>query len=448
MTTRKIKEDVARQQQILREAVAYALSESMKEADAAEVSISKSTGINVSTHMGETENVEFNSDGGLGITVYHQQRKGNASTNDLSFPAILQTVKAALDIMKYTSPDPYSGLGDKELLAFNPPDLDLFYPDELNVDEAIKQAQIAEQIALSHAGITRSDGGSYSSSYGIHVYGNSYGMLESYCASRHSLSCSVIAEQNGQMERNYDYTVARDSYDLVSAELIGQSAAERTLSHLGARQIETTQAPVLFCANVATGLFSHFASAIGGGAVYRKSTFLLDKVGELVFPEWLTITELPHLRKGLGSSPFDNEGTLTIERNIIEQGRLQTYLLSNYSAKKLGLKSTGHAGGIHNWQLTTNGGDFDTMVKKLHRGLVVTSLMGQGVNIITGDYSRGVSGFWVENGQIQYPVSEVTIAGNLKEMLSGIVAIGSDIERRSSIQCGSVLLENMSIAGK
>ncbi|WP_392566762.1 metalloprotease PmbA [Utexia brackfieldae] len=448
MKINKIKQDASAQKEKLSQAVQLALNESMKVAEAAEVAITQSTGIDVSTRLGNIENVEFNSDGALSIVVYSQHRKGSASTNALSPQAIKQAVKAALDIMQYTSVDPNSGIGDKALMAFNAPDLDLFYPSDLNVDNAVKLALDAEQAALAIPQITSSDGSSYSSSYGIHVYGNSHGMLESYCASRHSLSTCVIAEQDGQMERSYAYTTARDTRDLRLAQWVGEEAANKTIAHLGARQIETMNVPVLFSAEVATGLFSHLAGALSGGAIYRQSSFLVDALGRQIFPSWLNIVENPHILKGLGSAPFDSEGTRTKQQEIIRDGVVSTYLLGNYSARKLGLITTGHASGIHNWQISPNHGAFEDMLKLMDRGLLVTSLMGQGVNMITGDYSRGASGFWVKNGQIQYPVNEVTIAGNLSEMFNQIIAIGRDTEMRGRIQTGSVLIENMSIAGK
>lgn len=437
------------QRQILERAVAQALTLAESASDAAEVSITKTTGISVSTRFGEVENVEFNSDGALGITVYHQQRKGSASSTDLSPDAIKRTVQAALDIARYTSADPCSGLADKELMAFDAPDLDLFYPADLNAEYAISQAAKAEKIALSKdPRITNTEGGSYNSHYGIKVYGNTHGLLKSYCSSRHSLSCCVIAEKEGEMERDYAYTIARDVNDLQSAEWVGEDCAQRTLSRLGSQRLPTMQAPVLFAAEAATGLFGHLVSAISGGNIYRKSSFLLDHLGKQILPDWLTINENPHLLKGLASSPFDSEGVRTYRQNIVENGVLQTWLLTQYSACKLGMKSTGHAGGIHNWRIAGQGDSFSELVKKMDRGLVVTELMGQGVNTVNGDYSRGASGFWVENGVIQYPVSEITIAGNLGDMLRNIVTIGDDIETRSNIQCGSVLLENMKIAGE
>ena len=450
MSIEQIKKDAMSQKQHLSEIVADAIKQAKARVDAVEVSINQSTGISVSTREGETENVEFNSDGALGITVYQNQRKGSASTSDLSPQAISQTVDMAINIMQYTSADPYSGLGNPDLMAFEAPDLDLFYPSDLNVDNAIEQAKQAEHSALAHSSFISCDSGYYSSRYGVYVYGNSLGMLQGYCASSHSLSCSVIAQQNGQMERNHEYTSSRDANQLKSSAWVGKHAAEKALAHLGARQISTMQVPVLFCSDVAVGLMRHLVGAISGGAIYRKSSFLLDSVGKAIFPAWLTILEDPHILTGIGSSPFDSEGTQTFKRNIIDQGILQTYLLSNYSARKLGLKSTGHAGGIHNWLVSPSqsDADFAAMLKKLDKGVVITSLMGQGVNNVTGDYSRGATGFWVENGKIQYPINEITVAGNLKDMYQNIVAIGNDIETRSSIQTGSILIENMSIAGK
>ena len=416
----KVISQVAQQRKTLEEAVTTALELAAGKSDGAEVSVSKTTGIGVSTRYGEVENVEFNSDGALGITVYHQNRKGSASSTDLSPQAIARTVQAALDIARYTSPDPCAGVADKELLAFEAPDLDLFHPAEVSPDEAIELASRAEQAALkADKRISNTEGGSFNSHYGIKVFGNSHGMLQSYCSTRHSLSSCVIAEENGDMERDYAYTIGRAIDDLQSPEWVGEECARRTLSRLAPRKLSTMKAPVIFANEVATGLFGHLVGAIAGGSVYRKSTFLLDALGSQILPEWLTIEEHPHLLKGLASTPFDSEGV-----------------------------RTGHAGGIHNWRINGRGLSFAKLLKEMGTGLVVTELMGQGVSGVTGDYSRGASGFWVENGEIQYPVSEITIAGNLKDMWRNIVTIGDDIETRSNIQCGSVLLPEMKIAGQ
>ena len=416
---------------------------------AVELSYLSKDGISVSTRYGEVENVEFNSDGALGITVYHQNRKGSASSTDLSPQAIARTVQAALDIARYTSPDPCAGVADKELLAFDAPDLDLFHPAEVSPDEAIELAARAEQAALqADKRITNTEGGSFNSHYGVKVFGNSHGMLQGYCSTRHSLSSCVIAEENGDMERDYAYTIGRAMSDLQTPEWVGADCARRTLSRLSPRKLSTMKAPVIFANEVATGLFGHLVGAIAGGSVYRKSTFLLDSLGKQILPDWLTIEEHPHLLKGLASTPFDSEGVRTERRDIIKDGILTQWLLTSYSARKLGLKSTGHAGGIHNWRIAGQGLSFEQMLKEMGTGLVVTELMGQGVSAITGDYSRGAAGFWVENGEIQYPVSEITIAGNLKDMWRNIVTVGNDIETRSNIQCGSVLLPEMKIAGQ
>lgn len=445
-----VREQVAQQRVELEAAVAKALEMAAEKSDGAEVAITKTTGLSVSTRMCEVENVEFNSDGALGITVYRGQRKGSASTSDLSEKAIQQTVLAALDIAQYTSEDPCAGPAPKELMVEDIPDLDLFHPDTPDPDYAAQVAIAAEQKALSFSDkIKQSDGASYDSHYGLKVYGNSHGLLASYASSRHSTSCCVIGQgNNGEMERDYDYTLARHKDDLLAPETVGLKAAEKTISRLDAQKLKTGQYPVMFAADVATGLIGHLVMAISGGNLYRKSSFLLDKLGEQVLPDWFNIHEKPHVLRGLASSPFDSEGVFTQDREIITDGVLATYLLTSYAARKMDMTPTGHAGGIHNWYVQSTGQTFEQMLKELGTGLLVTETMGQGVNIVTGDYSRGAAGFWVENGQIQYPVSEITIAGNLKEIFNQIVAVGSDVETRSQIQTGSILLESLKIAGE
>lgn len=445
-----VKAQVAQQQKELESAVAQALELAAVSAEAAEVAITKSTGLSVSTRMCEVENVEFNSDGALGITVYRGQRKGSASTSDLSEKAIRQTVAAALDIAQYTSEDPCAGPAPKELMVQEIPDLDLFHPDTPDPDKAAQIAIAAEQKALSISDrIIQSDGASYDSHYGVKVYGNSHGLLASYASSRHSTSCCVIGQgNNGEMERDYSYTVARHIDELWTPEFVGKEAAEKTLSRLDAVKIQTGQYPVMFAADVATGLIGHLTMAISGGNLYRKSSFLLDHLGKQILPEWFNIEEKPHLLRGLASSPFDNEGLATQDLNIITDGKLATYLLTSYAARKMKMQPTGHAGGIHNWFVKSTGQNFDSMLRELGTGLLVTEVMGQGVNTVTGDYSRGAAGFWVENGEIQYPVSEITIAGNLKDMFKQIVAVGNDVETRSQIKTGSILIESMKIAGE
>ncbi|EJI1384626.1 metalloprotease PmbA [Vibrio alginolyticus] len=445
-----IKQQVAEQRTELEQAVARALKLASAKSDAAEVAITKSTGLSVSTRMGEVENVEFNSDGALGITVYRGQRKGSASTSDLSEAAIEQTVIAALDIAHYTSEDPFAGPAAKEYMVQEIPELDLFHPDAPDPDYAANVAIAAEKEALSYnSAIKQSDGASYDSHYGVKVYGNSHGLLASYASSRHSTSCCVIGVgQNGEMERDYSYTVARHRDDLWTPETVGRKAAENTVNRLDAQRLKTGQYPIMFAADVATGLIGHLVMAISGGNLYRKSSFLLDHLGKQVLPEWFNISERPHVLRGLASSPFDSEGVYTQDREIITDGVLATYLLTSYAARKMKMTPTGHAGGIHNWYVKSTGQNFEQMLKELGTGLLVTEVMGQGVNVVTGDYSRGAAGFWVENGEIQYPVSEITIAGNLKDMFTKIVAVGSDIETRSQIQTGSILLDTMKVAGE
>ncbi|EMB9236538.1 metalloprotease PmbA [Vibrio alginolyticus] len=445
-----IKQQVAEQRTELEQAVARALKLASAKSDAAEVAITKSTGLSVSTRMGEVENVEFNSDGALGITVYRGQRKGSASTSDLSEAAIEQTVIAALDIAHYTSEDPFAGPAAKEYMVQEIPELDLFHPDAPDPDHAANVAIAAEKEALSYdSAIKQSDGASYDSHYGVKVYGNSHGLLASYASSRHSTSCCVIGVgQNGEMERDYSYTVARHRDDLWTPETVGRKAAENTVNRLDAQRLKTGQYPIMFAADVATGLIGHLVMAISGGNLYRKSSFLLDHLGKQVLPEWFNISERPHVLRGLASSPFDSEGVYTQDREIITDGVLATYLLTSYAARKMKMTPTGHAGGIHNWYVKSTGQNFEQMLKELGTGLLVTEVMGQGVNVVTGDYSRGAAGFWVENGEIQYPVSEITIAGNLKDMFTKIVAVGSDIETRSQIQTGSILLDTMKVAGE
>ncbi len=426
-------------------------------ADGAEVAMSRQQGLSVGTRLGEVENVEFTNDGALGITVYQQGRKGSASTADLSEKALTQAVEAAVNIAKYTSVDDCSGLADKELLAMQALDLDLYHPKALSTEQAIEIAKECEQSALnSDKRITNSDGASLDCFSGFKVYGNSHGQLVGYPSSRHSLSCVVIAGSDDEMQRDYAYDVNRDFSLLDSGISIGEKAASEVISRLNPQKLSTMKVPVLFRSDIANTIWGHFIAAISGGNLYRKSSFLLDAIGKDVFPNFLSIEECPHIAKALASSAFDSEGVLTQDRDIITGGTLQTYLLTSYSARKLGLTTTGHAGGIHNWlvsdkNMTSKGSkeaDFDAMLKTLGTGLLVTELMGQGVNIVNGDYSRGAAGFWVENGEIAYPVSEITIAGNLDKMFKGIVAVGSDVDKHGSISTGSILIDEIQVAGQ
>jgi len=417
-------------------------------ATSAEAVISKSKGITVSSRCQELENIEFNQEGALGITVYVGQNKGSASTADLSHEALEQTVKAAIDIAKYTSEDKFAGLVEKSLLATDIKDLDLFHPHEITPEQAIDYCVAAEKSAFdADERITNSDGASLASYQGFKVYGNSHGFIEGYPSTRHSLSCSVIAQAEEEMQRDYAYTVNREFGKLDNAQIIGAKAAKSAVAMLNAHKLNTCQVPVVFDAEVASSLLGHLVGAISGGSLYRKSSFLLDSLGKQIFPDFMTIEERPHILKALASSPFDSEGVTTKDRNIIEAGVLTTYLLTGYSGRKLGMETTGHAGGIHNWLVKATDAGEQALLKKMGTGLLVTELMGQGVNIVTGDYSRGAAGFWVENGEIQYPVSEITIAGNLADMFKQIVAIGDDVEYRGAVQTGSILIENMQVAG-
>ena len=437
------------QEQTLRDAVSFAIETAQKAGATAEVGVTKVSGLSVSTRLQEIENVEFTNDGALGISVYLGQQKGNASTSDLSEEAIKNTVEAALAIAKYTSPDDCTGLADKELMAFEAPDLALYHGANVDVEQATKLALEAEKSALEYdAKIVNSNGASFNSHTGVRVYGNTHGMLQSYLSSRYSLSCSVIGGELDQLENDYEYTVSREFDALSSADWVGQNCAKKVIARLNPQKLSTREVPVIFLNDVATGLISHLTGAISGGSLYRKSSFLLDHLGKQVLPDWFQISERPHLLKRLASTPFDSEGVRTQNLEIIQDGVLQTYLLTSYSGRKMGMQSTGHAGGIHNWLVKPNlTGGLTALLRQMSTGLLVTDVMGQGVNIVTGDYSRGAAGFWVENGEIQYPVAEITIAGQLQDMLKNIIAVSDDIEHRSNIQTGSILLNKMKISG-
>lgn len=437
------------QEQTLRDAVSFAIETAQKAGATAEVGVTKVSGLSVSTRLQEIENVEFTNDGALGISVYLGQQKGNASTSDLSEEAIKNTVEAALAIAKYTSPDDCTGLADKELMAFEAPDLELYHEASVDVEQATKLALEAEKAALEYdAKIVNSNGASFNSHTGVRVYGNTHGMLQSYLSSRYSLSCSVIGGELDQLENDYEYTVSREFDALSSADWVGQNCAKKVIARLNPQKLSTREVPVIFLNDVATGLISHLTGAISGGSLYRKSSFLLDHLGKQVLPDWFQISERPHLLRRLASTPFDSEGVRTQNLEIIQDGVLQTYLLTSYSGRKMGMQSTGHAGGIHNWLVKPNlTGGLTALLRQMSTGLLVTDVMGQGVNIVTGNYSRGAAGFWVENGEIQYPVAEITIAGQLQDMLKNIIAVSDDIEHRSNIQTGSILLNKMKISG-
>ncbi len=406
------------------------------------------TGQNVSVRLGETENIEYNRDKGISVTVYFGEQKGHASSSDLSPQALKDTVEAACNIAKYTAKDPFCGLADAQLMAIELQDLDLYHPWQLSVDEAVEIAKACEAAAIDvdKARITNSEGAGVSNSESIFAYANSHGFVGGYASSRHSISCSVIAEENGNMQRDYWYTSARDFKDMDSASYVGNLAGQRTIRRLGARTIQTGQYPVLFEAPLASGLISSLIGAISGGSLYRKSSFLLDSLGKKVASSVLNITEDPHIKKGVASSSFDSEGVATHARQLVENGVLQGYMLSSYSARKLGMQSTGNAGGSHNLIVQSTGQNLAEMLQLMGTGLLVTEVLGHGLNMVTGDYSRGAAGFWVENGVIAYPVEEITIAGNMKDMLNQIVAIGTDVIKNSSKLTGSILIERMTVA--
>jgi PmbA protein len=418
-------------------------------ASAASVDVSEGFGQGVTVRQGTVETIEYNRDKGLGITVYIGQQRGNASTSDFTPRAMRDTVDAALSIARYTAKDDCSGLPDADMLARDCPDMDLYHPWDLPVDAAIALAQQCEQAALdTDARISNSEGATVNLHEAQFVSANSLGFIGGFPTSRHSLSCAVIAGQDDAMERDYWYAVARDAKDLPDVQQIGRIAAERTVRRLNARQLKTMQVPVLFEAPIASGLLGSFANAVSGGSLYRKSSFLLDQLDQTIFAPHINITDVPDIPKGLASGPFDNEGVQTQRRVIVENGVLRGYFLGSYSARKLGMRSTGNAGGNHNLILQSGTLDFAGLLNTMSRGLLVTELLGQGINTVTGDYSRGAAGFWVENGEIQYPVQEITIAGNLKDMFRNIVAVGNDVLVQGSRQCGSILVEGMTIAGR
>ncbi len=418
-------------------------------ASAAEAELSLSIGQNVSVRLGETENIEYNRDKGMSVTVYFGQQKGHASTSDLNQQAIYDTVAAACNIAKYTAQDAYCGLAEAGLMAKESLDLDLYHPWAISVEEAIAIAKTCEASARAvDARITNSEGASVSTGESCFAYSNSHGFTGGYLSSRHGVSCSVIAEADDNMQRDYWYSTARAASDLDAAIAVGHKAGERTVRRLNSRKIKTCQVPVLFEAPLASGLISSLISAISGGSLYRKSSFLLDSLGKQIASPLLNISEDPHIKKGLASSPFDNEGVATHARQLVKDGVLQGYVLGSYSARKLGMQTTGNAGGNHNLIVQSSGQDFTALLKQMGTGLLVTELLGHGMNMVTGDYSRGAAGFWVENGVILHPVEEITIASNMADMLKNIAAIGNDILVQGSKQVGSILIERMTVASE
>jgi PmbA protein len=413
---------------------------------------SEGCGLSVSVRKGELENVERNKDKSLGITVYLGQKRGNASTSDFSMAAIESTVQAAYDIARFTASDPAAGLPDPADIATRHPDLDLFHPWAITAEQAAELALECEAAALQTSPlISNSEGAGVSAQQSHFFSAHTRGFRGAYASSRHSISVAPIAGQGDQMQRDAWYSSMRDARELASAQAVGRYAAERTLARLHSRKITTRQCPVLFESPLAAGLLGAYVQATSGGALYRKSSFLQDSLGQKVLAAHVDITEDPHVRKGKGSAPFDEEGVTTRARQLVQAGVVQGYFLSTYSARKLGMRTTGNAGGSHNLtlssRLTQAGDDLPEMLRKLGTGLFVTELMGQGVNHVTGDYSRGASGFWVENGQIAYPVEEITIASNMKDMLLGIEAVGADAYNYGAKTVGSVLINRMKIAG-
>ena len=434
----------------LAEAVQAALAEASRQgASAAEAAASLGQGLSVNVRMGELETVEHTRDRGLVVSVYFGERTGSASTSDYAPGAVRETVLAACSIARHTQEDPCHGLADPERLASDPVDLDLCHPWRPSVDEATDMALACEDKALSaDARIDNSEGASVDSQEGCEVYGNSHGFVGHTRKSRHGISCSVIGSESGAMQRDYWYSAARRLGELDSADKVGETTAARTLRRLGARRVPTCQVPVIYEAPVASSLLRHFISAVSGGALYRKASFLLDYLGKQIFPDFVRIHEQPLLPGAMGSAAFDNEGVATAPRDIVCGGVLQSYILSSYSARRLKMETTGNAGGVHNLTIDPGEQDLEAMIKGITSGLLVTELVGFGVNTVTGDYSRGAAGLWIENGEIAYPVEEITIAGNLKDIFCNIVAVGSDVDPRRNIRCGSIRVDGLTIAGE
>ena len=422
---------------------------SKRGASACELDISEGFGQSVSVRRGEIDTIEYNRDKGIGITVYLGQRRGQASTSDFSRAALRSAVDAALSIARFTAPDPCAGLAEKTSMATKCPNLDLFHPWNIEVDEAIALARRCEEAAFAVSPMIRNSEGACVTSQQSHfIMANSLGFMKGFASSRHGVSCTVIAGEGEAMQREYWYDSRRDASELSSAEDVGRTAGERALARLGAKKIRTREAPVIFEAPLAVNLIGNFVQAASGGALYRRSSFLLDTLGQQVFSPVIHISERPHIKKAFGSSWFDNDGVATHDREVVADGILQGYFLSAYTARKLGLQSTGNAGGSHNLLVRAGEDDLAALLRKMDKGLLVTELLGQGVNYVTGDYSRGAAGFWVEKGKIKHAVQEVTIAGNLREIYRNIVAVGNDALPRGAKHCGSLLIEHMKIAGK
>ena len=417
-------------------------------ADQAEVAASIDTGLAATARLGDVENLEYTNDRGLWITVYKDSRKGSASTSDTQPESIREAVNKACTFANCTAQDKYAGLADAELMCADKKDLDLDHPWNIEAGDAIDMAIACEAAGLGvDKRITNSEGATVSTNRGVRAYGNTHGFVGSYAKSSHSVSCVVLASENGEMQRDYYYSSARDASELEDIDHIGVTAGRRAVSRLGAQKIKTTKAPVLFIPELARGFIGHAISAASGGAQYRKASFLLDAVGEQVFPEFVNIEERPHIPKGMASAAYDAEGVGTWDRDIVAGGVLREYVLGSYSARRLGLQTTANAGGAQNLLVPGTGGDLESLIAEMGTGLIVEELIGHGLNMVTGDYSRGAVGQWVEDGEIKYPVHEVTIAGNLRDLYPRIAAIGDDQDLRGGIRCGSLLVEEMTIAG-
>ncbi|MBP9714106.1 MAG: metalloprotease PmbA [Sterolibacterium sp.] len=418
-------------------------------ATACETDVSEAFGQSVTVRKSNVETIEYNRDKGIGVTVYLGQQRGHASTSDFSPTALRDTVAAALSIARFTAPDPCAGLPEEKLLARRAMDLDLHHPWPLSVEQAIDMARCCEDAAFALSPeIRNSEGASVSVQQSQFVSANSLGFMGGFPTSRHYISCAVIAGEGERMQRDDWYTSNRNPLHLATPEAVGVYAAQRALARLDARSLKTRSVPVLFEAPLAVGLIGSLVQAVSGGALYRKTTFLPDSLGQQIFPHHVQISERPHLKGALASSPFDDDGVATQDREVVQDGVLQGYFLSTYSARKLGMATTGNAGGSHNLIVKPGALDFAGLLRQMDTGLLVTELLGQGVNYVTGDYSRGAAGYWVEKGRIAYPVQEVTIAGNLRDMFQGIVAIGNDVLVRGSKQVGSILIERMTVAGR
>lgn len=437
------------EESLLQERIAFALERARRGgASSAEASLSASRGFNVSVRQAEIESLEFQQDRDFGLTVFIGARKGNATTGDWSDAGLSAAVDAALAIAGATGEDPCNGLADAALMAQVFPDLDLDHPWTMSAEAAVDLARSCEAAAFAvDARIKTSEGAGVSSHRGISAYANTHGFFAARRGSQHSLSCAVVASEGEDMQRDYWYSNARDAARLLSPEAIGRKAGERAVARLGARKLGTRSAPVLLPPELARGFWGHFIGAISGGALYRKASFLLDQLGQPVFSSGVSLHQRPYLRGAAASAAWDQEGVATQERTLVQQGRLEGWLLGSYSARKLGLSSTGNAGGVYNLIVDHGDQDFAGLLREMKEGLVVTELLGHGANLVTGDYSRGAAGFWVENGEIAYPVDELTIAGHLGEMFKRVVAVGNDVDELSSIRTGSVLIEQMTIAG-